>query len=149
MKLAILAEGKHTVCAYLETSEDEEGRTIIKECPFFADVTSLSKANKKYRSDCEKLMEVIDNYAAAGTSRLPPEQFKSVTSPTNDIFELKRGRVRAYCFKYDDDNIIILTCCVLKRDQPDKSKIRKARSLHDQYDADKLNGLIELTKLDD
>ena len=142
MKLTVLAKDKYTVSAYVKERVDEHGNVTKTECRYYDQHHSLCTTNRKYENDCIRVQQTMDHYAASGFHCLPSDQLKSVTSPENDIYEFKRGRVRAYCF-IDDELQIVVTCCILKRDKPDRKEITHARRVKEDYLAAKANDEIE------
>jgi len=142
VKLRVLAKERHTVAAYVKERIDDHGNVTKQECRYYDQRESLCATNRKHEQDCTKVQQTMDRYAASGFVRLPSDQLKSVTSPQNDIYEFKRGRVRAYCF-IDEESVIVVTCCLLKKDKPDKKEIEHARKVKTEYFSAKAADNIE------
>lgn len=138
MQLQLLENGKHKVASVWDGAVQT---TVIDK--FLQDVDAMHQASAK------GFKVLFQRYAKQGRPGLTAELFHEANKKER-IWELIKGRLRIYCFIDSDNNLLLLSHGIVKKNQTTrKNDVRQAVALRDRYLAANQSGTLQWKKRDE
>lgn len=112
-------------------------------------INDLMNFGACYQASSDGLFELLDRISKEGLSKISSKLSRRVDENEN-IYELRKGDLRLFYFKTDENFLIICTSALIKKSQAvDQKHVRKAiRIKNDYLDSVRQNTLIVIEEND-
>lgn len=119
---------------------------VREDAGMVSEVEEFLKAHldtKQFGANVRGLLKLMQDFSVDGSKKLTSQQFHQADD--SGLWRFSKGRLRIYCMRDEQDNLILLTGALVKKTQPtERSVIRQAKSLWSDYQKAKKEGTLEV-----